>query len=131
MSRGGLSDPPTGVEVVKTDAADVEQCRKVCEAATVAYNCANAPYTDWPRLFPAILNATASKTDCACANGSFRPQITEPLCSCTVFIPTRGMDWRLMSCRPTSKRDFMCSCALSLSGVHLPSSRNPSAGRPG
>jgi len=52
------------VEVVKANAADQASTRRVCQNATVVYNCVNAPYTDWAALLPpmhaAILQGAAA-----------------------------------------------------------------------
>ncbi len=52
VNRSGTADVPAGVEVVKGDATDPNSTRAASGGATVVYNCVNAPYTDWPRLFP-------------------------------------------------------------------------------
>ncbi len=44
----------TGAEVVVGDASDATSTREVCRGASVVYNCTNAPYTDWPALFPPL-----------------------------------------------------------------------------
>lgn len=42
------------VELVQGDATNPAFTREVCKEATVVYNCANAPYTRWPELFPPL-----------------------------------------------------------------------------
>ncbi|MHA2313458.1 MAG: NAD-dependent epimerase/dehydratase family protein, partial [Candidatus Thorarchaeota archaeon] len=54
VNRSGEAVVPEGVEVLKGSIADLVSARSVCEGATVVYHCANAPYTEWPRLFPLI-----------------------------------------------------------------------------
>ena len=45
---------PEGIELVQGDATNPAFTREVCEEATVVYNCTNAPYTQWPELFPPL-----------------------------------------------------------------------------
>ncbi len=52
--RNGRSFPQAIVETVQGDAADPSSTQRICEGATVVYNCANPPYTKWPELFPAL-----------------------------------------------------------------------------
>jgi nucleoside-diphosphate-sugar epimerase len=63
-NRSGTAAVPQGVEVVQANAADPISTRQVCQGATVVYNCVNAPYTNWPALFPplqaAIIEGTAA-----------------------------------------------------------------------
>src|SRR6266568_793399 len=63
-NRSGTAAVPQGVEVVQANAADPISTRQVCQGATVVYNCVNAPYTNWPGLFPplqaAIIEGTAA-----------------------------------------------------------------------
>jgi nucleoside-diphosphate-sugar epimerase len=54
INRSGQAQVPAGVEVAKGDATDPASTRAVCTGATVVYNCANAPYTQWPAIFPKI-----------------------------------------------------------------------------
>jgi nucleoside-diphosphate-sugar epimerase len=54
VNRSGKADVPEGVEVVKGDVVDHASARRVCKGAAVIYHCVNAPYDDWPRLFPPI-----------------------------------------------------------------------------
>jgi nucleoside-diphosphate-sugar epimerase len=54
VNRSGQANVPAGVEVVKGNAADPDSTRPLCQGATVVYNCTNAPYTQWPELFPAL-----------------------------------------------------------------------------
>ena len=55
VTRSGKADVPGGVEMVAADATAAEPVRRACEGATVVYNCANAPYTNWPKEFPPIM----------------------------------------------------------------------------
>jgi nucleoside-diphosphate-sugar epimerase len=52
VNRSGTAAVPESVEAVKANAADPDSTRQVCWAATVVYNCVNAPYTDWAALLP-------------------------------------------------------------------------------
>src|SRR4030042_3252151 len=46
-SRSGKAVIPTGVEVLKVDAADSAAVRRTVENAAVVYNCTNVPYYHW------------------------------------------------------------------------------------
>jgi len=54
VNRHGNINLPQGIELVQGDATDPAFTREVCQAATVVYNCTNAPYTRWPELFPPL-----------------------------------------------------------------------------
>ena len=54
VNRSGRLDAPAGVEILAGDAARPEFARAACQGAAVIYNCLNAPYTQWPELFPAL-----------------------------------------------------------------------------
>lgn len=60
---GNRRDIPDSVEVVASDAYDVEQVKQVTQGAAVVYQCAQPGYTEWPEKFPplqaAILEGTA------------------------------------------------------------------------
>lgn len=53
-NRSGKLDAPEGVELVQGDASDAAFTREACKGAEVVYNCLNAPYTQWPELFPPL-----------------------------------------------------------------------------
>lgn len=61
---GKRRDIPDGVEVVASDAYDVEMTARVTKGADVVYQCAQPEYTAWPEKFPplqrAILKGTAA-----------------------------------------------------------------------
>ena len=57
VSRGGhIKAPvfplPESVECVRGDASDAVSTREACQGASVIYNCAAPPYTDWAQLYP-------------------------------------------------------------------------------
>lgn len=54
VNRRGSAHVPGGVEVVPADVTNLEQARAACQGAAVVYNCTNAPYTDWPTMFPPL-----------------------------------------------------------------------------
>ena len=56
VNRGGRAPAPAGVEVVAADMTELAAARRACAAASVVYNCINAPYTDWPAQLPALWN---------------------------------------------------------------------------
>ncbi|MCH8814625.1 MAG: NAD-dependent epimerase/dehydratase family protein [Chloroflexi bacterium] len=55
VTRSGNADVPNGVEMIAADALLPERVRAACDGASVIYNCANAPYTNWPKEFPPIM----------------------------------------------------------------------------
>ncbi len=55
VNRSGQADVPASVEMIKGDASNPSSAREACRGAAVVYNCANAPYIDWPKLFPPIM----------------------------------------------------------------------------
>lgn len=55
VNRSGEAPVPDGVEVVNTDLSDADDARRVCQEASVVYFCVQPPYTEWPRLFPPLL----------------------------------------------------------------------------
>ena len=54
VNRTGKLDVPEGVEPVPGDASNVAFAREACKGAGVVYDCLNAPYTQWPELFPLL-----------------------------------------------------------------------------
>jgi nucleoside-diphosphate-sugar epimerase len=54
VNRSGKAVVPEGVEVVRGNASDSASTREVCQGATVVYNCAAPPYTDWETAYPPI-----------------------------------------------------------------------------
>lgn len=56
VTRSGKADVPPAVEMVAADATDPVGTAAVCNGAAVVYNCANAPYTNWPQEFPPIMH---------------------------------------------------------------------------
>jgi len=56
VSRSGRAPP--GTEAVRGDVTDVGDAKRVCEGATVVYNCVNVPYPKWPEVLPAALRGS-------------------------------------------------------------------------
>jgi nucleoside-diphosphate-sugar epimerase len=54
VNRSGQARAPEGAEIVGGDASDVAFATKASEGANVVYQCLNAPYTQWPELFPGL-----------------------------------------------------------------------------
>lgn len=52
VNRSGKVSIPAGIEMAAGDASDPAQTRALCQGATHVYNCTNAPYAQWPELFP-------------------------------------------------------------------------------
>lgn len=47
INRSGRGSVPDGVELVAADVKDAEVARQACAGASVVFQCASAPYTDW------------------------------------------------------------------------------------
>lgn len=47
INRSGRGQVPDGVELVGADIKDPDSAREACAGATVIFQCASAPYTDW------------------------------------------------------------------------------------
>lgn len=56
VNRSGIIDAPKEVEIMKGDARVKSDCVRVCKGVSVVYNCTNAPYTDWVKEFPLIMD---------------------------------------------------------------------------
>jgi nucleoside-diphosphate-sugar epimerase len=54
VNRSGQAQVPAGVEVKAGDATDAAVTRQLCQGAAVVYNCTNAPYDQWPEMFPPL-----------------------------------------------------------------------------
>lgn len=54
VHRSGNAAAPDGVEVLAGDASDPADTRRLCQGASVVYNCTNPPYHQWPEKFPAL-----------------------------------------------------------------------------
>ncbi|MGA2009390.1 MAG: NAD-dependent epimerase/dehydratase family protein [Solirubrobacteraceae bacterium] len=54
VSRNRPATLDDGVEWRAVDATDPEAAADVAAGASVVYQCLNAPYTDWPKLFPPL-----------------------------------------------------------------------------
>jgi len=64
VSRSGARRSlPAAVEVLRGDATDPDDTRRVCAGATHVYNCTNAvDYQRWPAKFPPPSPGRASRT---------------------------------------------------------------------
>ncbi|GGG18367.1 SDR family oxidoreductase [Paenibacillus aceti] len=56
VNRSGQANAPSDVEVIRGDASDEASISQACKGASVIYNCAKAPYTEWPEKFPPMMN---------------------------------------------------------------------------
>jgi len=54
INRSGQADVHPSVEMMAGDATDPNFTRQAASDAAVVYNCTNAPYTDWPEIFPRL-----------------------------------------------------------------------------
>ncbi len=97
VNRSGRADLPPGVEVKRADATDLASAREACRGATVVYNCANAPYTDWAAKFPPIM---AGLIDAAGAAGAKLVFADNLYC----YGPVSGPLTEALPYRPTGKK---------------------------
>lgn len=67
INRSGKADVPQGVEVVASDAYNLDNVRRVTQGATVVYQCAQPPYSKWAEKFPALQSCILEG---AAANGA-------------------------------------------------------------
>ena len=56
VNRHGKADVPASVKMVKADGMDKQSTLTACKDAGVIYFCANADYTQWPTLFPPMVD---------------------------------------------------------------------------
>ena len=56
VNRSGTAEVPAGVQVVAGDVSDPTSAREVCAAAQSIYLCAKPPDTEWPEMFPPIMD---------------------------------------------------------------------------
>jgi len=63
VSRNRPSGLPDGVEWRAADASDPEAATAAAEGASVIYQCLNAPYTNWPELFPPLQRGVLSAAE--------------------------------------------------------------------
>jgi nucleoside-diphosphate-sugar epimerase len=54
VSRHRPAALPDGVDWRAADASDLDAASDAAKGASVIYQCLNAPYTDWPNLFPPL-----------------------------------------------------------------------------
>jgi nucleoside-diphosphate-sugar epimerase len=54
VNRAGKADFPASVEVVAADASDPDQAARACQGASLLYQCAMPPYTQWKEEFPRL-----------------------------------------------------------------------------
>lgn len=54
---GQMADPPTGAELVASDAYDAAKNREVTRGATAVYQCAQPYYHEWAEKFPPLQRA--------------------------------------------------------------------------
>jgi len=66
VNRSGEAPLPAGVSVQQADLSKGAEARQAIEDASIVYFCVQPPYTDWPALFPPLLDNTidaAEQTD--------------------------------------------------------------------
>jgi len=63
LSRNRPSALTDGVEWRPVDASDSDAATEAAAGASVIYQCLNAPYTDWPNLFPPLQQGVLSAAE--------------------------------------------------------------------
>lgn len=58
VNRSGNAPVADDVAIVRANLSESEQARRACTDASVVYFCVQPPYTDWPALFPPLLENT-------------------------------------------------------------------------
>lgn len=58
VNRSGDAPVPDEVAVAQADLSESERAREVCADASVVYFCVQPSYSDWPALFPPLLENT-------------------------------------------------------------------------
>lgn len=81
VSRSGDAPVADEVTVVQADLSDSEQAQQACADATVVYFCVQPPYSEWPELFPQLLENAID----AAANVNARLVIGD---NCYMYGPT-------------------------------------------
>jgi nucleoside-diphosphate-sugar epimerase len=54
ITRSGSGPDHRGIELVRADASDAAEVKRLAGGAAAIYNCANPPYHQWPQLWPPI-----------------------------------------------------------------------------
>jgi nucleoside-diphosphate-sugar epimerase len=54
VNRSGKGQVPNGAELVAGDASKLEMVQRLCQGASVVYNCTHAPYHLWPETLPRL-----------------------------------------------------------------------------
>jgi len=135
VSRSGKGESPAGVEWAAGDLARPEQAREVCRDAAVVYMCANAPYNEWPRRFPPLLDGAIAGAGAAGARLIFAdnlyayPPTDQPLTEEMPWAPVtrkgrvrKAMDETLMAAHASGQVRAAIARASDYYGPHGPTS---------
>jgi len=63
LSRNRPAELADGVDWRSVDASDPDAATEAAAGASVIYQCLNAPYTDWPKLFPPLQQGVLSAAE--------------------------------------------------------------------
>jgi len=83
VNRSGAASVPDGTAIARADVSNREEVRSVCADASVVYFCLQPAYSDWPALFPPLLENTIDAT----AEADARLVVAE---NCYMYGPTDG-----------------------------------------
>lgn len=70
-TRSGAAAVPDDVEVVQADVSRRADAERACEGARVVYGCVGFDYSDWPRLWPPIMEGMLAGAEAAGARFVF------------------------------------------------------------
>lgn len=71
VTRSGATEVPDDVDVVAADVSLREDAERACEGAGVVYGCVGFDYSDWPRLWPPIMEGMLAGAEAAGARFVF------------------------------------------------------------
>jgi len=83
VNRSGAAPLPKSISVQQADLGDADQARQVCDDGSLVYFCVQPPYTDWPALFPPLLENVID----AAADAGARLVVAD---NCYLYGPTDG-----------------------------------------
>ena len=58
VNRSGVPSLPDDVLITRADLSETDQAKAACRDGAVVYFCVQPPYTDWPALFPPLIENT-------------------------------------------------------------------------
>ena len=81
VNRSGIADAPESVELAAADLMQRDATLWACQGASVVYHCAGAPYNEWARAFPTMMENVIAASSAAGAKLVFAD-------NCYMYAPT-------------------------------------------